>query len=130
MEAGVSTGKRILVVDDDPTISLMLREFLSKRGYQVMTAIDGLDALSQIKSTKFDLVLLDIIMPNMDGIQVLQAIQDVPGCKNLPVMMMTGENLRGTITYTLKLNIRDYIHKPVSLPDLLAKVNAFFGVKI
>lgn len=111
---------KILVVDDEDTLRTVLSQELKSEGYDVETAADGLLALDAIKQNKFDLVLLDIKMPNMDGFEVLKYIkQNHP---DLKIIMLTGfADLKNAIE-SKKLGAEDFVSKPYDLVDLLTTI--------
>ncbi|MBI4057276.1 MAG: response regulator [Elusimicrobia bacterium] len=120
-------SKRILVADDNPDVCRVVRDILEIQGYQVSFAVDGLDVLEQIKKQKCDLLILDVHMPRMNGIEVLRVLRVSPEYKQLGVIMITSENMTGTINEAFELNAKEYILKPFSPQDLLSKVQKYFG---
>ena len=112
----------ILVVDDESYNRDLLQRYLSKQGYAVTVADGGRQAMELIGSTKFDLVLLDIMMPNIDGIQVLTIIRQTFSMTELPVIMVTALHDSEDIAEALNLGANDYITKPVDRIVLLARV--------
>ena len=89
MSKGGSTGKTILVVDDDPEIVTMVSLRLGKRGYRVLTAVDGVEALATTKRDHPDLVILDVMMPGKNGWEVARAIRTDPATEKIKVVMLT-----------------------------------------
>ena len=113
---------RILVVDDEPKIRRFLKEALELREYDVLAAASGPDALEQLKSHKVDLVLLDLIMPVMDGYEVYHLLKESPETKDVPVIIVTAKGERKDRQLGLDGASYNYITKPFQLEDLLAKV--------
>jgi DNA-binding response OmpR family regulator len=118
---------KILVVDDDPDILDALVMILESRGYQVSTAGDGLEGLAAMKSEKPDLLILDLLMPKMDGFAVCQELQDPRWSrfKNMPILVLSSvredaSRRRYELETGLELNVDDYVEKPIS-PDILLK---------
>lgn len=107
---------RILVVDDEPEVCNMLKKFLTKKGHEVYTALNGEDALSVVKEERPHVVLLDIIMPKMDGIECLKQIRELD--KEVGVIMITAVKQEEVGKQALKLGAFDYITKPLSLQYL------------
>ena len=112
---------RILIVEDDVDISELLQSWLTEAGYQTAEAEDGLKALEVFESRQFDLVLLDLMLPRLDGFGVCEWIRKK---SNIPIVMLTAldgeeEQLRG---YDLRID--DYVTKPFSMPVLLRKIGA------
>ncbi|MFC2063197.1 response regulator transcription factor [Chloroflexota bacterium] len=118
---------KILVVDDDPDILDALETILESRGYQVSTASDGLESLAKLKSAKPDLLILDLLMPKMDGFSVCKELQDPRWSKfkNMPILILSSvredaSRRRYELETGLELNVDDYVEKPIS-PDILLK---------
>jgi len=112
----------LLIVDDEESNRDMLSRRLERQGFQAITAADGPEALDAIRARPFDLVLLDIRMPGMNGIQVLQAIREQYPAAQLPVIMVSAEAQSASIVEALELGANDYITKPVDLPVALARI--------
>ena len=111
----------ILVVDDNPKF---LADALPMYGYDVTIANDGLEALKILNNKSFDLILLDVMMPNMDGWDTLKAIRNNKNIKYIPVIMITAVNEDQKMVSGLKIGADDYIVKPFILPNLLARIEA------
>ena len=112
--------ERVLIVDDEKNIVSSLQEILNDEGYEIVTAEDGLDALEMIQSEPPDLVLLDIWLPGMDGIEVLQAIKTYH--PEIEVLVMSGHGTIDTAVKATKLGAYDFIEKPFSLDQLVLSV--------
>lgn len=112
---------RIMVVDDDPLIRQLLTYQLSGAGYSVCTAQDGRDALKRLFLDHPDLVLLDIVMPDMSGWDVCNQIR---ACSTIPVIMLTAKSGDNDVVTGLGVGADDYISKPFSLSQLLARVES------
>lgn len=119
----MSSPANILLVDDNPKY---LKDALPYYGYNVRVAIDGLQALEILTTEKndFDLVLLDVMMPNIDGWQTLKAIRSHNKTKYLPVIMITAVSEEQKVIAGLRNGADDYITKPFVLPNLLARIEA------
>ena len=102
----------ILVVDDHEEIREALAEILEEEGHEVLQAVDGLDALEVIASSHPDVVLLDIAMPGMDGLETLRRLKDQPESSSLPVIMVTAQGDRQNMVKAVQLGVRDYVTKP------------------
>ena len=111
----------ILVVDDNPKF---LADALPMYGYDVTVANDGLEALKILMNKTFDLILLDVMMPNMDGWDTLKAIRNNKKTQYIPVIMITAISEDQKVVSGLKIGADDYIVKPFILPNLLARVEA------
>ena len=118
---------KILVVDDDPDILDALTMILESQGYQVVTARDGIEALANLKAESPDLMILDLLMPKMDGFTVCKELQDPRWSKykSMPILILTSvreeaSRRRYELETGLELNVDDYVEKPVS-PDTLVE---------
>lgn len=117
------TAKRILVVEDTELLRRMYRDRLVQDGYDVADAPDGLAALSLIREQHFDLILLDLIMPRMGGIQVLEAVKQDPRTQSIPVVVLTNLGEEATIEHAVSLGAVDYLIKNETRPaDVAEKV--------
>ena len=111
----------ILLVDDNPKY---LKNALPFYVYNIQTAADGVQALKLLEKNSFDLILLDVMMPNMNGWETLKAIRKNPETKYTPVIMITAVNEEQKMISGLKTGADDYIIKPFILPNLLARMEA------
>jgi DNA-binding response OmpR family regulator len=107
---------RVLVVDDDPGVVATLTDVLTLKGYTVTVASDGPEALEQIKETRPHVVLLDIKLPTMNGLEVLLCLRSL--APEVGVVMVSGIHDEGTIRAALTLGANDYLVKPIRLEDL------------
>lgn len=114
--------KKILVVDDEPYIVRVVQANLMVEGYEVVAAYDGLEALQRLQEEKPDLVLLDVMMPEMDGWAVLERIRSNPETENLPVIMLTALAQDTDIERGTLLGCDVYITKPFEPRDLVNAV--------
>lgn len=119
----------ILVVDDNEMNRDMLSRRLERRGFEVSIAEDGWRALDLIDEKKFDLVLLDIMMPGMSGFQVLQIVRERHSPSELPVIMATAKDQGEDIVSAFKLGANDYVTKPIDFPVLLVRVDTQLSLK-
>ncbi len=107
---------RVLVVDDEPDAVELLQEFLTAKGYEVIAASDGEEALRKVKEDRPHLILLDIRMPKMNGIEVLKRVREID--REVGVIMVTAVNEEETGRQALQLGAFDYITKPLDLKYL------------
>jgi DNA-binding response OmpR family regulator len=119
--------KKILIVDDEEDILHFLELVLREKGYEVATAMNGQDALTLAQLEKPDLVLLDIMMPQMDGWEVLKLLRVDDETANIPVAMLSARTEAKDRVQGLQEGAIDYICKPFSLGELLAKIETIFG---
>lgn len=123
---GNSAMQKVLVVDDDPDIVELLEYNLVKEGYKVMTAEDGRKALEVVRNFTPDLVLLDIMMPNMDGIETGRRLRQIPELKNTFMLYLTARSEEYSEVAAFEIGADDYIHKPIKPRALMSRINAFF----
>ncbi len=114
--------KYILIVEDEKPISDILKFNLEKEGYKTKQAFDGEEGLSLAKAEDFDLVLLDVMLPKMDGFQVLRELRTVK--KNIPILLVTAREDEIDKVLGLELGADDYITKPYSVRELIARIKA------
>ena len=114
----------VLVVDDDPVSRLMLAGSLERNGHQVTTAEDGPQALDLVRSTGVDIVLLDVLMPQMDGYGVLEHLKGDSGLRHIPVIMVTSVDDVDSAVRCIELGADDYLSKPIDPVLLTARINA------
>lgn len=112
---------RILIVEDDPDIQELLQAYLSEEGYDTISALDGEEALEKFHTGQIDLVLLDVMLPKLDGYDVCRAIRAE---SDTPVMMLTAMDSESHQLKGFDLRIDDYVTKPFSMPVLLRKIEA------
>jgi len=117
--------KKILVVDDEKSIHSYLQRKLSKLGYSVYVAEDGEEALSQAFSLLPDLVLLDIKIPKLNGIEVCKRLKSDDGTKDIPVLMLSAKAQSEEIEEGLKAGADKYLCKPIGFPDILKEVRIY-----
>lgn len=114
----------ILVVDDEPDISALVAYHLARESYRVRTAADGLEALRAVESQMPDLVVLDLMLPGMSGLDVLRELRRRPEAQEVPVILLTARREEADRIAGLKLGADDYIAKPFSPQELVLRVGA------
>jgi two-component system alkaline phosphatase synthesis response regulator PhoP len=117
-------SKKILVVDDEKSIVKILKGYLENAGFEVLSAYDGDSALHFIRREKPDLILLDVMMPERDGFDVVRVIRGDPGLRALPVIMITAKVEDLDKILGLELGADDYITKPFNGREVISRVNA------
>jgi two-component system alkaline phosphatase synthesis response regulator PhoP len=114
--------KRILVVDDDPLQLKLVDAVASKAGYEVLSAPDGKSGLDRARELHPDLIIMDIMMPQMDGYTALEAIRQSNGLKKVPVIMVTAVGFDMNRKMALEMGADDYVTKPFGVKDLLERI--------
>ncbi len=118
------TGCEVLIVDDKATIRMILAAHIRQLGHNATLALDGKDALKQLHAQKFDLVLLDVVMPEMDGYTVLEKIKQDPQLREIPVIMISGVDELESVVRCIEAGAEDYLTKPFQPTLLRARVRA------
>ncbi|MCA9556933.1 MAG: response regulator [Myxococcales bacterium] len=124
----MSVAQRVLVVDDERLIREMLSRALGAKGIEVDTAADGVEALERIRGAPPDLVLLDLMMPKMDGFDVLEAVRADPDTRSLQMIVLTARGGQEVLQEALEAGADDYIAKPFHLGEVLARVQAHLRI--
>ena len=120
--------KKILIVDDELAILRLLEINFSRAGYEVVTALDGVEGIKKVEAEQPDVIVLDIIMPTMDGYEMLTELQSDPRWSEIPVVILTAKAQDADIYEGLKSGATTYITKPVVMRDfvtLIQRVGAF-----
>ena len=123
------TPPRILVVDDNPTNLEVLRVRLNAHGYDVVTAVDGEDALNRVRDVAPDLVLLDIMMPKVDGISVVKELKQDDTLRFTPIILVTAKSETRDVVIGLEAGADDYLTKPFEHAALIARVRSLLRIK-
>lgn len=119
-------AKRILVVDDERHIVRLVQVNLERAGYEILTAYDGVEALEKVKTENPDMVVLDVMMPRMDGFEVLKNLQADPRYQNIPVIMLTAKAQDADIFKGWSSGVSSYLTKPFNPRELLVFVERIF----
>ncbi len=119
----------ILIVDDVPTNLQVLTGLLNQRACEIAVAINGEDALELIDTILPDLILLDIVMPNMNGLEVCERLQASPRTKEIPIIFLTAKNETKDVVKGFETGAMDYVAKPFNSTELLARVNTHLELK-
>ena len=114
--------RKILVVDDSPTDRQFMLETLAKKGYQVVTAENGEDAITKAKTELPDLILMDVVMPGLNGYQATRQITRDDATKHIPVIMCTSKGADTDRIWGMRQGANDYLIKPIDAGQLLAKI--------
>lgn len=118
-----ATKTRVLICDDDPLLRELMQFRLTSKGYEVIQAVDGDEALEKTRSERPDLVVLDAMMPKSDGFEVLTRIKGDPALAATPVIMLTARKTEKDIVSALEKGADDYLVKPFIPEELLARLS-------
>ncbi|TXT26372.1 MAG: twitching motility two-component system response regulator PilH [Gallionellaceae bacterium] len=118
------TIKKILVVDDSATERHVLGGVLGKQGFEVFYAEDGEKGVEQARQNKPDLIIMDVVMPGMNGFQATRAISRDPETKHIPIIVCTTKNQETDKVWGLRQGAKDYVVKPIVAAELLSKIAA------
>ncbi|HEY9193100.1 MAG TPA: response regulator [Methyloversatilis sp.] len=120
--------KRIMVVDDSPTERHVLNEFLTRKGFEVIIAENGEQAIEKAKTELPDLILMDVVMPGINGYQATRTITRNESTRDIPVIMCTSKDLPTDRIWGMRQGALDYMIKPVNLEDLLGRIEQLGAV--
>lgn len=123
---GTAAAKKILIVEDEKDILELVKLYLEREGYRTDTAVTGADALKQVKSEHPDLIILDLMLAELDGLEVCKRIRADPQIAMTPIVMLTAKAEESDQIVGLELGADDYITKPFSPKALVARVKALF----
>ncbi len=115
---------KILVVDDEPNLLRLIRYALEGEGYEVTTAENGVQALKAVETGRPDLLVLDVMLPDMSGLEVCQRVRSLPGGGELPIVMLSALTQLGDRVRGLQSGADDYIPKPSEVEEVAARVRA------
>ena len=116
--------RKILIVDDSPTERHVLNDMLTKAGYEVVASDNGEDAIHKSKQLKPDLILMDVVMPGLNGFQATRAITREEKTKHIPVIICTTKDQETDKIWGLRQGAKDYVTKPVNEGELIEKIKA------
>ena len=119
--------KKILLVDDSSTVLLMEKMILSKSEYDVVTARDGVEGVEKAKNERHDLILMDVVMPRMDGFEAVRKLREDDTTKAIPVIMVTTRGELQSVETGYASGCSDYVTKPINGLELLTKVRSCLG---
>ncbi|MCB1857901.1 MAG: response regulator [Gammaproteobacteria bacterium] len=119
--------RKILIVDDEQNIAISVEFLMKREGFEVTVARDGEEGLERIRADRPDLVLLDVMMPKLNGFQVCEAVRSDPELAEVRIVMLTAKGREAEINKGMSLGADAYIPKPFATSDLVAKVKALLG---
>ncbi|HVO23077.1 MAG TPA: response regulator [Candidatus Margulisiibacteriota bacterium] len=128
LEAGSAKQRRILVVDDDPDLVRMVRYILRDAGYSVTYAYTGTAGIQKARTEKPDLVLTDLAMPNVSGLDVIETLHGVPETRDIPILAITGHAAESIGQAAQQLGCTDHVLKPFTAEQLLRRIEQCFDL--
>jgi CheY-like chemotaxis protein len=120
-------SRKILLVDDSATVLMMERMILASERFQIVTAANGEEAQQRAKSEQPDLILMDIVMPKINGLQACQAIKSDPETAHIPIILVTTRGEAASLEAGYSSGCSDYVTKPVNSAELLGKIRNILG---
>ena len=120
--------KKVLLVDDSTTVLMMEKMILAKGPFTVVTARDGREAIEKARSEQPDVVLLDVVMPNLDGLSACAAIRQHPETAHIPIVMVTTRGEEQNVEAAFRNGCTDYVTKPINGIELMTKLNHILGL--
>ncbi|MDQ1291089.1 MAG: two-component system, OmpR family, alkaline phosphatase synthesis response regulator PhoP [Nitrospirota bacterium] len=121
-----TSAKKVLIVEDEKDILQLVKLYLEKEGYRTVTASTGSEGLAQVRTEKPDLVVLDLMLPEIDGLEICKRLRSAPDTAMLPIIMLTAKAEESDTIIGLELGADDYVTKPFSPKTLVARVKALF----
>jgi twitching motility two-component system response regulator PilH len=118
---------RVMVVDDSPTDVEHLRQILERAGYQVLQATSGQDAIDMIRLERPDCVVMDVVMPGINGFQATRMLSRDPETAKIPIIVVSSKNQETDRLWALRQGAKEYVVKPVKDRELIAKINSVLG---
>lgn len=118
----------VLVVDDEPMTRDLLRMMLRPAGFEIFEAEDGLDALEKVKKRKPDVIILDVMMPNLDGIGMCAILRQQEETAHIPVLMLSAKTHLNAVEEGMRAGATKYLSKPVSRKELIQHINEVLGI--
>ena len=115
-------NETILVIEDDPSVRTLLEKSLTAKGYRIVVADDGLTGLTSLEDTRPDLIIVDIMMPRLDGMTFVKAVKGNDRTRSIPVIFLTAKNDPKTMIEGINIGARFYVTKPFQMDELLSKV--------
>lgn len=120
----------VLLVDDEPNLRDLLRQMLELGGYEVVEAEDGLDAINQLKQKTPNIMILDVMMPNLDGVTLCKKLRATTRFADLPIIMLSGKTQYQAVQEGLAAGANLYLCKPITVDELIQSVRGLLAVPV
>ncbi|MDH3259150.1 MAG: response regulator, partial [Deltaproteobacteria bacterium] len=125
----MNNGERLLIVDDETGTVEALKDILERSGYQVSTAYKGKEAIEAVSSNKPDLIILDVMLPDIDGFEVCKRLKDDNMARAIPILMLTALDGKEDRIKGLSVGANDFLKKPIEHDELLLRIKSYLGIK-
>jgi CheY-like chemotaxis protein len=122
-------AKKLLLVDDSATVLMMERMILASERFQIVTAANGEEAQERARAEQPDLILMDVVMPKVNGIDACQAIKNDPATAHIPIILVTTRGEAASLEAGYSSGCNDYVTKPVNSAELLSKIRNLLGAR-
>ena len=119
--------KQILIVDDSPSVLAVLSDLFVELGYEVTSACNGQEAYAQVESTKFNMIVTDLKMPVMDGVEFVKRAKQLPNCKFVPMVMLSSVDDEAKIAVARKAGVSTFMRKPINKGQFTAMLKIVLG---
>ena len=119
--------KKVLIVDDSPSVLAILNDILDELGFAVTSARNGAEAYTQVENTKFNMIITDLKMPIMDGIEFIERAKQLSNCKFVPIVMLSSVDDEEKVASARKAGVSTFIKKPINEGKLTAMLNIVLG---
>lgn len=114
--------KKIIIIDDEPSVGTLLKINLKQKGYSVATAESGVEGIAKAEAEQFDLIILDVALPGMNGIEICRAFREIKDYLEVPIVMISSRSDNLTIEQTRRAGASDYLVKPFAFEELIQKI--------
>ena len=123
----VAILKKIMIIEDDPSFSRAINHIIQMEGYDVITASNGMTGLRMVKEEKPDLLILDVMLPGLDGFEICHQLRQDPQTANFPIIMLSAKGQEADKTTGLKVGASEYLTKPIDRVLLLEKISSLLN---
>jgi CheY-like chemotaxis protein len=123
----MANRKKVLLVDDSSTALMIEKMLLAKSSYDCVTARDGIEAIEKARSERPDVILMDVVMPNMTGVEACRELRRNEGTKEIPVILVTTRGENQNVEAGFASGCSDYVTKPINGPELMTKLRSLLG---
>lgn len=114
--------KKIIIIDDEPSVGTLLKINLKQKGYSIATAESGVEGITKAEAEQFDLIILDVTLPGMNGIEICRAFREIKNYLEIPIVMISSRSDNLTIEQTRRAGASDYLVKPFTFEELIQKI--------